>query len=220
MRNIIVVLVLLIVLLILISRCGSGGGSKGGGGGSTTASEDTTQEQAKGQEKKRQEKATEDSNPHFSDGTHRVGEDIQPGTYRTREGSSGCYYARLSDFGGGLEEILANDNTNDPAIVTVEPTDAGFQSNRCGTWTQDLSPIIDSTTSFEDGAYFVGTDIEPGTYRSSGSSGCYYARLSGFNGGLENIIANENTNTPAVVTIAPTDVGFESHRCGTWTRIE
>jgi hypothetical protein len=44
--------------------------------------------------------------------------------------------------------------------------------------------------------------------------------MMGFNGGVENITANENTNTPAVVTIAPTDVGFESNRCGTWTRIE
>jgi len=218
-RNIIVVLVLLIVLGILIGRCGSGGGSKSGGGESTTASERTSQEQAKGQEKK-DEKATKDPNPHFSDGTHRVGEDIQPGTYRTREGSSGCYYARLNGFGGGVEEILANDNTSDPAIVTIEPTDVGFQSRRCGTWTQDLSPITTSTTSFEDGAYKVGTDIEPGTYRSSGSSGCYYARLSGFNGGLENIIANENTDAPAVATIAPTDAGFKSNRCGTWTRIE
>ena len=214
-RNIIVVLVLLIVLLILISRCGSGGGSKGGGGGSTTVSERTSQEQAK-----KEEKATEDQNPHFSDGTHRVGEDIQPGTYRTREGSSGCYYARLSGFGGGFEEILANGNTDDPTIITIEPTDAGFESKRCGTWTQDLSAITNSTTSFEDGTYKVGTDIEPGTYRSSGSSGCYYARLSGFNGSFENIIANENTDTPAVVAIAPTDAGFESKRCGTWTRIE
>jgi zinc-ribbon domain len=214
-RNTVVVLVLLLVLLFLISRCGSGGGSKGGGGGSTTASERTTQEQTKGQKK-----ATEDPNPHFGDGTHRVGEDIEPGTYRTREGSSGCYYARLSGFGGGFDEILANDNTSDPAIVTIEPTDVGFESRRCGTWTQDLSAITSSTTSFEDGAFFVGTDIAPGTYRSSGSSGCYYARLSGFNGGFENIIANHNTDTPAVVTIAPTDAGFESNRCGTWMRIE
>src|SRR5215210_8573078 len=220
MRNIIVVLVLLIVLLILISRCGSGGGSKGGGGGSTTASEGTTQEQAKGQEKKKQEKATEDSNPSFGDGTHRVGEDIQPGTYRTREGSSGCYYARLSGFGGGVEEILANDNTSDSAIVTIESTDVGFESRRCGTWTQDLSPITTSTTSFKDGAYFVGTDIEPGTYRSSGSSGCYFARLRNFTGDTNSIIANGVTDASTVVTIKSTDAGFESQDCGTWTKLE
>jgi hypothetical protein len=123
-----------------------------------------------------------ETSPHFGDGTQRVGSDIQAGTYRTRKGSAGCYYARLSGFSGGVEDILANDNTDDPAVVTIEPTDTGFESRSCGTWTQDLSQITDSTTSFKDGTYIIGTDVEPGTYRSSGSSGCYYARLSGFDG--------------------------------------
>lgn len=162
----------------------------------------------------------EDPNPNFSDGMHRVGADIPPGTYRTREGSSGCYYARLGGFSGDLEDILANNNTDAPAVVTIEPTDAGFESNECGTWTQDLSAITQSRTSFGDGAYIVGTDIEPGTYRSSGSSGCYYQRMSGFNNDLESVIANANTDTPAVVTIDPTDAGFEAKTCGEWTKIE
>jgi hypothetical protein len=164
-------------------------------------------------------KQQEDLNPHFGDGTQRVGSDIQAGTYRTRKGSSGCYYARLDGFGGGVEDILANDNTNDPAVVTIQPTGAGFESRRCGTWTQDLSQITDSTTSFEDGTYVVGTDIEPGTYRSSGSSGCYYAQLSGFHGGTQDVITNDNTNAPAVVEIGSTDAGFQSKRCGSWEEI-
>src|SRR5215208_6063504 len=61
--------------------------------------------------------------PHFGDGTHQVGKDIQAGTYRTRTGSSGCYYARLSGFSGDLGEILHNDNTDAPAVVTIEAAD-------------------------------------------------------------------------------------------------
>jgi hypothetical protein len=205
-----------IVLLIVLARL-CGGGTEANRGGSTTAKEEAKKEAAT---KQKVEKAVaEDPNPHFGHGTHQVGQDIQPGTYRTREGSSGCYYARLSGFGGGFEEILANQVTDDPAIVTIEETDAGFESKRCGTWTQDLSTITTSTTSFEDGTYLVGTDIEPGTYRSSGSSECYYERLSGFNGGFENLIANEVTDAPAIVEIAPTDAGFRAQRCGTWTKI-
>ena len=177
-------------------------------------------ERSEKQDTPSKEVAQEDQSSDLSDGTHRVGTDIQPGTYRTREGSSGCYYARLGGFSGELDDILANGNATGPAIVTIEPTDAGFESKRCGTWTQDLSAITQSKTSFDEGAYIVGTDIEPGTYRSGGSSGCYYARLSGFTGGLENIIANGNADAPTVVTIAPTDAGFESQRCGTWTRVE
>lgn len=177
-------------------------------------------QRAESEEKEDEPKEEVDSNPNFGDGTHQVGTDIQPGTYRTKEGSRGCYYARLNGFSGELDDILANGNANGPAIITIEQTDAGFQSRRCGTWTQNLSAITESRTSFDEGAYIVNTDIEPGTYRNSGSSGCYYQRLSGFSGGLENIIANENANEPTVVTIAPTDAGFESQRCGTWTKIE
>ena len=55
------------------------------------------------------EKGPEQEAPHpnFSDGTYQVGTDIQPGTYRTREGSPNCYYERLKNFTGGLNGILA-----------------------------------------------------------------------------------------------------------------
>jgi hypothetical protein len=155
----------------------------------------------------------------FTDGAYQVGNDIQPGTYRTRTGSPGCYYERLKGFSGTLGDILANNNTDNPAIVTILATDKGFNSQNCGTWTEDLSQITTSTTTFDDGIYIVGTDIKPGTYKNSGSQGCYYARLSGFTGTIYGILANNNTNTAAIVTINASDKGFESTRCGTWTRM-
>jgi hypothetical protein len=168
------------------------------------------------------EKGAEQEAPHpnFSDGTYQVGTDIQPGTYRTREGSPNCYYERLKNFTGGINSILANANTNAPAIVTIRPTDAGFNSQGCRTWTKDLSAITATKTSFGAGAYIVGTDIEPGTYRSSGGRNCYYERLRDFTGGINSIIANGNTNNPTIVTIRPTDAGFQSHNCGTWTKLQ
>jgi hypothetical protein len=155
----------------------------------------------------------------IGDGTYQVGTDIQPGTYRTREGSPGCYYERLSGFSGEFDDILANGNTDAPAVITIKPTDAGFTSQGCGTWTKDLSAITESKISFGEGAYIVGTDIDAGTYRNSGSSGCYYERLNEFTGDFDAIIANGNTNASAVVTIAPTDAGFQSQDCGTWSKL-
>lgn len=156
--------------------------------------------------------------PHFDDGTYQVGKDIQPGTYRTRVGAFNCYYARLKGFGGTLDDIIANNNTDAPAIVTIASTDIGFQSEGCGTWTQDLSQITQSKTTFGDGMYIVGTDIAPGTYRNTGAQGCYFARLSGFGNTLDDIIANDLVDTPTIVTIASTDKGFQSNGCGTWTK--
>jgi hypothetical protein len=162
-------------------------------------------------------KTTEDPHPHFKDGTYKVGSDIQPGTYRTRISSDGCYWERMADFTGGLDSILANENTDAPAVVTILPTDVGFSSTRCGTWTQDLSAIISSQT-FGDGTYIVGTDIQPGTYRSSGQSGCYWERMADFTGGMKSILANDNTDTSTIVTILESDKGFSSTRCGTWAK--
>lgn len=72
--------------------------------------------------------------------------------------------------------------------------------------------------TFGNGTWRVGTDIPAGTYRSAASSaGCYAARLNGFGGTLGDIIANEFTYDRAIVTIASTDVGFESSSCGLWT---
>jgi hypothetical protein len=138
---------------------------------------------------------------------------------KTYPGSPGCYYARLKGFGGTLDDILANNNTDNPAIVTILRSDKGFESQNCGTWTSDLSQITTSKTTFDDGMYIVGTDIQPGTYKSIGASGCYYARLSGFTGTFDSIIANNNTDAPAIITIAASDKGFESTRCGTWTKL-
>lgn len=154
---------------------------------------------------------------HFGDGTYQVGKDIQPGTYRTRSGSAGCYYARLSGFGGTLDEIIANNTTDAPAIVTIAATDKGFSSQDCGTWTQNTSQITKSKTTFGDGMFIVGTDITPGTYKNTGAQGCYYARLSGFGNTLDDVIANNDVDTPTIVTIASTDKGFQSDGCGTWT---
>ena len=155
----------------------------------------------------------------FKNGNYIVGTDIKAGTYRTRTASAGCYFSRLSGFSGGLSDIISNENTDAPAVVTISANDKGFVSSRCGTWTQDLSQITASNTTFGAGTYIVGTDMKAGTYKSSGSEGCYYSRLSGFGGGMSGIISNNNTDTSAIVTIAPTDKGFTSTRCGTWSLI-
>lgn len=157
----------------------------------------------------------------FGAGTQIVGADIAAATYRTRSGSRGCYWERLSGFGGTLSEIVANENTDGPEVVTIAATDKGFNSTRCGRWTQDLSAITSGVNApFQGGTYIVGVDIAPGTWRSDGASGCYWQRVRGFSGQLSDIIANNNVDGPAIVTILRTDRGFSSARCGTWTKIQ
>ncbi len=147
----------------------------------------------------------------FGDGTFRIGTGgIQPGTYRT-PGNTNCYWARLLAF--GVPDILANGAGSGPAVVTILPTDGGFQSIGCGTWHLN-APAVPTTTP-GDGVWRVGVDIQPGTYRSSGGDVCYWARLYGFQGNSQ--IDSYAGSGPTIVTIRPTDVGFESRKCGNWT---
>ncbi|MDP2965235.1 MAG: hypothetical protein Q8N39_04245 [Pelolinea sp.] len=78
------------------------------------------------------------------------------------------------------------------------------------------TPTVKSPPSFGDGTWRVGIDIEPGTYRIEGTGSCYWERLSGFTGALDDIIANDLPNGPSIVTILPSDIGFTSSRCGIW----
>jgi len=158
----------------------------------------------------------------FGDGIHVVGVDIQPGTYRAAAMSGFCYWERKSGFGATLDEIISNAFTDIPQVVTIAPTDAGFESDGCGPWTSDLSPItFEPWASFGDGVYIVGTDsdIAAGTWRSSAFTGsCYWERKNGFGGTLDEIEANSFSSIRQIVTIEAGDVGFESDGCGTWTR--
>lgn len=75
---------------------------------------------------------------------------------------------------------------------------------------------IEENTIPGSGIYLVGEDIKPGTYRSNGSD-CYWARLSGTSGESNEIITNNVVEGTAYVTIATSDVAFETSRCGEWT---
>jgi hypothetical protein len=154
----------------------------------------------------------------FGDGTLLVGEDVKPGTYRLREPADFCYWARLKGFGGTLDEIIANDNVMGYGVVTIGKSDAGFESRGCGEWSADLSRVTAGTHRMDvDGTYIVGTDISAGTWRSTGGEFCYWARLSGFGGTLNDIIANNNVfGGPSVVTIGRSDKGFVTRGCGEW----
>jgi len=85
------------------------------------------------------------------------------------------------------------------------------------------TPMPTPMTEFGEGVYRVGVDILAGTYRKVGNDSCYWARLSGFSGELADVIANDiandNVQGPGIVTIQPSDNGFESTRCGIWTRV-
>jgi hypothetical protein len=156
----------------------------------------------------------------IEDGIWEVGVDIKAGTYRMREPSSFCYWARLKGFDGTLNDIIANGNESDAyGVVTIKSTDAGFESNGCYEWSTDLSRVTDSKSHLDyDGTYIVGTDLSAGKWKSTGGDFCYWARLSAFTGVTSAILANGIPDGPTIVTIKSTDKGFTTTGCGEWQR--
>src|SRR5690606_38402680 len=152
----------------------------------------------------------------FGDGIRTVGLDVMPGTYRTRQASEFCYWARLSGFGSRDEDIISDSlDENGYSVVTILPSDAGFESECCGQLSPDLSAVTASPQApFSDGTYIVGTDIAPGTWTTSDATDtCYWERTSGFGASFEEVL-DSGIDGPTV-TIAPTDVGFYTAGCGT-----
>lgn len=86
--------------------------------------DDTTSEEETAEE--------ESENEALSAGTYVVGEDIEPGTYKTDgpadDSFSGmCYWARLSGLSGEFDELIANDAFEGQTTVVVNEGDVALE---------------------------------------------------------------------------------------------
>lgn len=160
----------------------------------------------------------------FGDGTYVVGAEVAPGRYRAQPSSGWCSWMRLGKFGGSY----GNDTgvvgrwwvRGRSEVVDIAPTDAGFHSSGCGTWSPELVPELEAGEPFTGGTYLVDTDLSPGRYRAATPDphrSCYWARLSGFGGAGDVIASSEFRGESFIVEIGPSDVGFSTDpNCGAW----
>ena len=154
--------------------------------------------------------------PTFGAGTKIIGTDIQPGRYLS-QGGTGCSFARLRDVSGTPDAVIASGNPTGQVFVDIDPTDAAFDSSDCADWIAFIAGY--PTTTFGDGDWSVGANIAPGRWSAPGGTGCTWARTKDFSHTPEGIIDSDQPTGPAVADIAPTDVGFSTTGCGTWTMV-
>jgi hypothetical protein len=121
---------LAIVLTCLLSACG---------GGDSAAVTVTVAETAEASDAASVAPGT------IADGKYSVPDEVSPGTYRAPDASDGCYWARLRSFSGETSAIIANANESGPALVTIAPTDKGFETSGCGTWSKVGNPTSAQT---------------------------------------------------------------------------
>lgn len=84
----------------------------------------------------------------------------------------------------------------------------------------DLQRVADGIppSTFTDGTYVVGQDIQAGTYQTQGSvHDCYWERTDGQGGTIANDLITFAPQGPVVTVYA--GEGFVSERCGTWSKI-
>ena len=145
-------------------------------------------------------------------GTYKVGTDIQPGIYAGQTGAGvfdSCYWERSSGATGSLDEIIANDNATGQFYVQIQQTDAFFQVDCEITPIDDWPAPANVPAEIEQGMYIVHRDIHPGLYRGEAGTGafdsCYWERLSGLSGTLDDVIANDNSQGQYYVAVESTD---------------
>lgn len=102
--------------------------------------------------------------------------------------------------------------------VTVTAT-----ATKTVTKTKTVAPKAAATIPGE-GTFVVGSDIKPGTYKTSGPSdsslpNCYWARLKGTSGAFGDIIANGNPGGQTTITISSGDKAFQTSGCADWKKI-
>ncbi|HEY0118457.1 MAG TPA: hypothetical protein VGC04_06735, partial [Cellulomonas sp.] len=162
----------------------------------------------------------------FGEGQFRVGTDIAAGRYKTTiPADSLCYIESAATNGDIIDNVLVYMSVSTTYYWDVDATDGIVTSQDCGTWhTVSPSDAPQLVAQPADGRFRVGIDIAPGTYRTvvpgSESMACYVESSNGFRGSAT-VLNNANFDGGATVnwTVSPSDVGFESEGCGTWTKV-
>jgi hypothetical protein len=159
----------------------------------------------------------------FGPGTFVVPSEVPAGRYIAENPAPGCYAERLAGFSGDFDDIITNEFIADstPLIVDITGSEAGFSTDsECGTWTNQIPVRSNTAAPLGGGYHVVGDQVAPGIWRNSSSSDtCYWERLAGFTWGFDDLITNELSDAIQIVEISASDVGFNSNRCGTWTKI-
>jgi outer membrane murein-binding lipoprotein Lpp len=128
-----------------------------------------------------------------------------------RRRADGAEELALAEAEAAVESRSADLDTREAGISQRE-TDVAAREQAV----EALTAGIQANT-FGDGIYFVGRDIQPGTYHTNGSDGsrsCYYAMLAADG---QDILDNNNIEGPATITInSPV---FEASGPCSWTKI-
>jgi hypothetical protein len=114
---------------------------------------------------------------------------------------------------GKIFELTSHEKDLDDREAALVTRDAAVAAREAAVTTVEAA--VAANTIPGDGTYIVGTDVQPGTYRSEGGSSCYWARL---NATGDDIIDNNLASGPAVLTIQAGDGLIKVNNCAPFTK--
>lgn len=101
--------------------------------------------------------------------------------------------------------------------ASAERKDGGEQGGK------DAAEVSEKKAAFAgDGDFQVGTDVKPGTYRTTGNTDgmCYWERAKDSSGEMDSLLANDNVTGTSYVTVKATDKLFTSSDCKDWEAVD
>ena len=114
---------------------------------------------------------------------------------------------------------LTNSDSGTKISVQVTAKKANYTSKSAKSSSVDIARILKTVIS-KDGTYKVGSKLKPGLYKATGSgNSCYWERLNGFSGSLDDINSNYIGTANTYVRITSYDEGFKTSRCGSWKQV-
>ena len=111
--------------------------------------------------------------------------------------------------------VIANSGGSNSTTTTTSAAPAAAPAQQSA---PSAAAPASNTDQFTSGTYQVGSDIQPGRYKTPGGSFCGWSRDSSDDGQLSSIIANDIVQGPGSVTIKSSDKFVEFSGDCTWTR--
>ncbi|MEV2213734.1 hypothetical protein AB0H86_20185 [Streptomyces sp. NPDC050997] len=118
--------------------------------------------------------------------------------------------------GNGNDEDSGNNGKGSSASANRETGDTKAKT-KAGTETAKKKAAFAG-----DGDFQVGSDIKPGTYRTTGNSDgmCYWERAKDASGEMNSLLANDNVSGASYVTVKAGDKIFKSSDCADWEAVD
>ncbi|WP_405872034.1 hypothetical protein [Streptomyces sp. NBC_00005] len=119
----------------------------------------------------------------------------------------------------GVVSANGNGNGDGSASDSGKHSSASAQNDSGGKKTQ----AAEKKAAFVGyGDFRVGSDVKPGTYRTTGNTDgmCYWERAKDAKGETDSILANDNVSGTSYVTVKATDKIFKSTGCKDWEAVD